>query len=217
MVWVVELTEYIVSEDNTYYSAISHARPVAVVAYYSKYIHYVFIGKSALVSHSKGMFTSYTASPSHTDVDQQSDLIAFLSIVQKYNVDILDITWQPTLNIGQGGPGTISQCTLITDIPLAFKRYFISGVSDSSDSDSSLLPLISEVLILSRRPVKRHPNVINLVGICWEIKPRVEKAVPVLVFAKAVWDLQQFINVSEAKNMSINGRLKICATLEVPL
>jgi len=49
------------------------------------------------------------------------------------------------------------------------------------------------------------------VGICWEIKPRVEKAVPVLVFEKAVWNLQQFMNVSEAKNMSINGRLKICA------
>jgi hypothetical protein len=55
------------------------------------------------------------------------------------------------------------------------------------------------------------------VGICREIKPRGEKAVPVLVFAKAVWDLQQFINVSEAKNMSINGRLKSVPALEVPL
>jgi hypothetical protein len=64
---VVELTEYIVLEDYTYYSAISRALPVA---YYSKYIHYVFIGTSELVSHSTEMFTRYSASPSHSDVNQ---------------------------------------------------------------------------------------------------------------------------------------------------
>jgi len=75
------------------------------------------------------------------------------------------------------------------------------------------LPLISEVLILSQPPIRSHPNIVNLEGICWEITPRTEKAVPVLVFEKAVWDLQQFMKVNEGMNMSIDDRLKICADI----
>jgi hypothetical protein len=73
--------------------------------------------------------------------------------------------------------------------------------------------LISEVLILSRPPIQSHPNIINLEGICWEINPRTEEAVPILVFEKAVWDLQQFMNVVKGADMSIDDRLKICADI----
>jgi len=164
---------------------------------------------SALVPHSDGMFTCYSASISRSNGDVQRDLIAFLSVVQKCNVDFLSITWQPTLGIlGTGGSGTISQSTFTTDIPLAFKRYNQDG-----DSDMDFLPLISEVLILSQPPMHDHPHIVNLEGICWEIEPRTEKAVPTLVFEKASWDLQQFMNVSEGKNMSIDNRLKICADI----
>jgi len=93
-------------------------------------------------------------------------------------------------------------------MPLAFKRFHHSG-----DSDEDFLPLMSEVLILSQPPLQNHTNIINLEGICWEIKPQTEKAVPVLVFEKAAWDLQQFMNVQDGRNMSIDGRLKICADI----
>jgi len=164
---------------------------------------------SALVSHSNGMFTRYSAtSTNHTDGEPHDDLIELLSIVQKYNVDFLSITWQPALgNIGKGGSGTISQSTFSTEMPLAFKRYHEDGELDN------FLPLISEVLILSQPPIQSHPNIVNLEGICWEIKPRTGKAVPVLVFEKAAWDLHQFMNVQEGMNMSIDGRLKICADI----
>ena len=66
---------------------------------------------------------------------------------------------------------------------------------------------------MSQPPIQRHPNIVNLEGICWEIKRRTEKAVPVLVFEKATWDLQQFMNVSEGMNMTIDERLKICADI----
>jgi hypothetical protein len=72
---------------------------------------------------------------------------------------------------------------------------------------------MSEVLILSQPPIQNHTNIVNLEGICWEIKRRTEKAVPVLVFEKAAWDLQQFMNVSEGMNMTIDERLKICADI----
>jgi len=165
---------------------------------------------AALVSHSDGIFTRYSAaSHSLANGELQNDLIAFLSIVQKFNVNFLPITWQPALgNLGIGGSGTISQSTFSIDKPLAFKRFH-----DDGDSDNEFLPLMTEVLILSQPPVRSHPNIVNLDGICWEIKPRTQKATPVLVFEKAAWDLQHFMNVEEGMNLSIDDRLKICADI----
>ena len=163
---------------------------------------------SKLVSHSDGMFSRHSASASRTNGGVQSDLIAFLSIVQKCHVDFLPITWQPALDpLGVGGSGTISQSTFITGKPLAFKRFH-----HSEDSDGDFLPLMSEVLILSQPPIQNHPNIVDLEGICWEIT-RTEKALPVLVFGKASWDLRQFLNVSEGMDMVIEDRLKICADI----
>jgi len=163
---------------------------------------------SALVSYFDGMFTHYSAASTNlTNGDLQSDLIAFISIVQTCNVDFIPITWQPALDdLGKGGSGTISQSTFNSHLPLAFKRYH-------EDSDKDFLPLMTEVLILSLPPIQSHPNIVNLMGICWEIKPRTQKAVPVLTFEKAVWDLEQFMKVQEGMNLSIYDRLKICSDI----
>ena len=84
----------------------------------------MFSHNSGLVSHSDGTFPRYSATTSRTNRIVQSDLIAFLSIVQKCDVDYLPITWQHALNtLGVGGSGTISQSTFITEKPLAFKRF----------------------------------------------------------------------------------------------
>ena len=108
----------------------------------------MFSDNSGLVSHSDGTFPCYSASTSRTNHIVQSDLIAFLSIVQKYDVDYLPITWQPALNtLGVGGSGMISQSTFITEKPLAFKR-----IHDSENPDG-FLPMMSEVLILSQPPI----------------------------------------------------------------
>ena len=177
----------------------------------SKNSDWMFSRDSGLVSHSDGMFSHHSASTSRTNRIVQSDLIAFLSIVQKCDVDYLPITWQPALNtLGVGGSGTISQSTFIAERPLAFKRFHDR---DSENPDGGFLPMMSEVLILSQPPIRNHPNIVDLEGICWEIKPSTEKAVPVLVFEKASWDLQQFMNVREGVDMSFEDRLKICANI----
>ena len=167
----------------------------------------MFSHYSELEPHSDGILPRYSASTSCTKRVAQTDLIAFLSVVQKCNVDYLPITWQPALStLGIGGSGTISQSTFMPKKPLAFKRFH-----DSENSDDSFLPMMSEVLILSQPPIQNHPNIVDLEGICWEIKPRTERAVPVLVFEKASWDLQQFMNVREGMGMTFEDRLKICA------
>ena len=167
----------------------------------------MFSHKSGLVSHSDGTFHRYSASNSRINRIAQRDLIAFLSIVQNCSVDYLPITWQPALStLGVGGSGMISQSIFMAEKPLAFKRFH-----DSENPDVGFLPMISEVLILSQPPIQNHPNIVDLEGICWEIKPRAEKAVPVLVFEKASWDLQQFMNVREGVDMAFEDRLKICA------
>ena len=161
---------------------------------------------SHLVSHSDGTFSRYSASASRTNADVQSDLIAFLSIVQNCDAHYLPITWQPALSsLGAGGSGTISQSTFMTEKPLAFKRLH--------NFDGGFLPMMSEVLILSQPPIQNHPNIVDLEGICWEIKPWTEKAVPVLIFEKASWDLQQFMNLREGMDMVVEDRLKICADI----
>ena len=168
----------------------------------------MFSHNSALVSHSDAMFSRYSASTSRANRVIQSDLIAFLSIVQKCDVHYLPMTWQPALStLGAGGSGTISQSTFMTKKPLAFKRFH-----DSENSDG-FLPMMSEVLILSQPPIQNHPNIVDLEGITWEIKPWTEKAVPVLVSEKASWDLQQFMNVREGMDMVVEDRLKICADI----
>ena len=159
--------------------------------------------KAVLVLHSDGTSPRYSASTSRADPAVQSDLIAFLSIVQKCNVNYLSITWQPGLDtLGAGGSGMISQSIFMA---LAFKRFH-----ESENCDFGFLPMMSEVLILSQPPIQNHPNIVDLEGICWEIKPRTEKAVPVLIFEKASWDLQQFMNVRESMGLVFEDRLKIC-------
>ena len=166
----------------------------------------MFSHNSTLVSHSDGTFPRYSASTSRTSRVAQSDLIAFLSIVQRCNGEYIPITWQPALSkLGAGGSGTISQSTFLTEKPLAFKRFH--------DSDGDFLPMMSEVLILSQPPIQNHPNIVDLEGICWEVKRWTERAVPVLVFEKASWDLQQFMNVRDGMDMVLEDRLKICADI----
>ncbi|KAF8534599.1 kinase-like domain-containing protein [Trichophaea hybrida] len=149
------------------------------------------------------------SNPQHVNDHTHNDLISFLSIVQKWDVDFLPITWNPALgDISQSGSGTICQSTFNQDLSLAFKRYHGFG-----NEPGYFLPLISEVLILSQPPVVNHPNIIDLEGVCWEIKSPTNEAVPVLVFEKAAWDLSQFMNSEEALKMSTNDRLQICTDI----
>lgn len=137
------------------------------------------------------------------------DLIAFLSVAQSCDVDILPILWQPGLgSVGEGGSARVDQSVVDRSRGFAFKRF-----RWSTDSDRRLLPLISEVLILSQNAIANHPNIVDLLGICWDVEPESERVQPVLVFEKAAWNLQQFLSTEEGMQLSFHERLQVCAEL----
>lgn len=153
-------------------------------------------------------FTKQSATVERPSLPPQ-DLIAFLSVAQSCDVDFLPIVWHPGLgSVGEGGSATVDQSVVDRSRSFAFKRFHWT-----TDSDTRLLPLISEVLILSQNAIANHPNIVDLLGICWDVEPGSERLQPVLVFEKAAWNLQQFLRTEEGMQLSFHERLQVCAEL----
>ena len=71
--------------------------------------------------------------------------------------------------------------------------------------------LISGLLVLGYPSVREHPNIISLLGICWDILPS-GSVWPVLVFERtALGDLWSFARSGEGKDIPVETRLKLCA------
>jgi len=84
--------------------------------------------------------------------------------------------WLPELGtVGEGGCGSVSQSVAATGLNFVFKRFHGAG-----DSENYYAPLISEVMIVSQLPIRDHPNIIDLEGICWEVRPTTKKRSPCL-------------------------------------
>jgi serine/threonine protein kinase len=80
-----------------------------------------------------------------------------------------------------------------------------------SDETRAIRALISEISILGHSMVRGHPNIVRLVGICWDIVSRTEPVWPVLVFQKATHrDLHRFMKSDQGKQLDTKARLKLC-------
>lgn len=158
------------------------------------------------------------------------DLVTFLGIAQKLDIDFLPITWQPALDrIGQGGTAEIREASANLQFSFAFKRLLFELCIDYKDFESRLLPcLIAEISILGLRSIREHPNTINLEGICWEVISGEEEnisrealytfrkggIVPVLVFEKAKYgDLHQFMMQEAGRSLSFAQKIELCTDI----
>ena len=159
-------------------------------------------------------------------VDVSYGLITFLGVAQKLGVEFLPITWQPALDhIGRGATAEIREASMSLRASFAFKRPIFRSSFNSGELESRILPsLIAEMSILADPSIRRHPNMIQLEGICWEVlsadgepvsrdKP-IESGkggiVPVLVFEKANHgDLSSFMMHSVGKELDFRDRLEI--------
>ena len=93
------------------------------------------------------------------------DIVTFLGIAQRLNIDFLPITWQPALDrIGQGATAEIREASANLQFSFAFKRPVFGLCFEYEDFESRLLPcLIAEISILGLKSIREHPNTINLV------------------------------------------------------
>lgn len=143
--------------------------------------------------------------------DWRYDLPSALSLAHRLGIDILPISWMPGLgSVGQGATGQVYQSRLDLNTEFVFKRSLPSPEADNSDS-ARYKAIISEMIILKHAPIRDHSNIVDLIGLGWDVNLRDEIVWPVLVFPKASFgNLHQFLETTEGAQMSFQTRIEFC-------
>jgi serine/threonine protein kinase len=139
------------------------------------------------------------------------NFISFLAVTQHRQIDFLPIAWQPALDsIGLGGTSEIHQSIITLQAKFAFKRIKHSERARWRDG-IIFRTLLSEITVLSHPSIRAHPNIVKLLGICWDILHE-GSVLPVLVFEKAQFgNLREFSTSEPGKCMSLENKLKLCS------
>jgi hypothetical protein len=149
--------------------------------------------------------------------DTQCDLLTFLAVVQKAQVDILPITWQSARQpIGAGNTSSVNEALITLQTSFAFKC-----VSDKQKRDKPEAKIfqafISEITVLGHPLIRKHPNIVELQGICWDV-PSDNEVWPVLVFEKTQFgDLYNFLTLPVGRDLCTAERLKLCGDVGVAI
>jgi hypothetical protein len=164
--------------------------------------------KCGSISHSATPLKSATS-------NDRYDFISFLAIAKQLKVDFLPITWQLALDcIGGGATAEIRQSLINLQTSFAFKRFTSPRQAETLVDETDIFrALVAEILVLGHPSIRRHPNIVELVGICWDVIGETGKVWPVLVFEKAMYgDLENFMRQDrETGLLHWEGRLKLCA------
>ncbi|KAH7357598.1 hypothetical protein BKA66DRAFT_552783 [Pyrenochaeta sp. MPI-SDFR-AT-0127] len=149
------------------------------------------------------------------------DLVTFLGVIQKLQIDILSITWQAARQpIGAGATGRINEALINLHTSFAFKC-----VSDRQREETAegriIRALISEVMVLGDPLIQRHPNIVALQGVCWDVttdEHGEDRVWPVLVFEKSQYgDLYHFTTLPVGRELSFAERLKLCVEVGIAI
>jgi len=162
------------------------------------------------------VFSQSAASELAAATHPHLDFISFLAIAQKLEIDLLSVTWQPALeSIGEGATAEIRQSLISLQTSFAFKRIRPSTSSQEAKR-RAFQALVTEISILGLPEIRRHPNIVRIEGICWDVlKEEEEEDVvvwPVLVFEKSQYgDLDQFMRAAEGRATNLEDRLQLCS------
>lgn len=140
--------------------------------------------------------------------------IALLGLIQRLGIEILPLTWQAARGSleedgrgGRGGQAKIYQSEISPGASFAFKRF----------SRNDYHEIVSELLILTHEVVRKHPYIIHLEGLCWDVRGD-DDVRPVLVFEKSsLGDLFYFMKAGGGEMMSINNRLRLCVEIGIAI
>ncbi|KAG9506469.1 hypothetical protein J7337_003452, partial [Fusarium musae] len=158
----------------------------------------------------------------HMGRDYRWNLITFLAVVQKLEIKILPVAWEPGRQlIGRGGTSQINQSVVTLQASFAFKRVSEEDRLNKTEEDIYRC-LINEVLVLCHPRVRGHSNILDLQGVCWDVSPENQDAAspdlekqyriwPVLVFEKSqLGDLFDFAGRPNTQKLTIMERWMIC-------
>lgn len=142
------------------------------------------------------------------------DLVSLFALTQKFGIDILPLTWLPHLEgLGLGGTAEIKQALINTQMDLAFKRLHLDDSLAVSTSAAYRI-LIAEICALGQSPMRDHPNVLKLQGICFDATEHDAMIRPVLVFEKAKFgDLESFMRSEKGLLTTTDQRLNMLGQL----
>ena len=151
-------------------------------------------------------YDSIPPSLTEPSVDPPIDLISLLTTIQNCGAELLTTKWQPALeSLGEGGTAEVSQSLVNWGLGFAYKR-------NNDEHSGSYKHMIPEISALESLQVRVHPKVVDLEGVCWEIRNRV--ALPVLVFPKAeLGDLRSFMQSSQGSCLEFDARLHLCVDI----
>jgi serine/threonine protein kinase len=146
--------------------------------------------------------------------DGEYGFIAALALAQWLHIDFLPLTWQTALDmLGEGGQARINQASIDADTSFAFKRFGDQQLC--SNVCTSFQDIMSEMIVLSHPLIQKHPYIVQLEGICWDI-PDDGQVWPVLVFQKAnPGDLYQFLTSGKGQSLPFEDRLELCTDIGI--
>jgi hypothetical protein len=138
---------------------------------------------------------------------------SFLGVAQQHGVEFMPITWEPARDLlGLGVSGYVNQSLINIETSLAFKRPAGFG-SDEEAKKELFRAWIMEISILRSPEIQRHPNIIELEGIAWEVVGSGSAILPVLVYRKSQQGtLRTFIEANVGK-LSADQKLTLCLDL----
>ncbi len=116
-------------------------------------------------THGSGIATS--ANP------ERYDFITFLEVCQNLRIDFLPITWRPALDrLGIGAQSEVCQSLINIALSFAFNRVKILRDHSQEKENAVYRALVSQVLILGHAEIRNLSNINNLIGVCWDVRPR---------------------------------------------
>lgn len=142
------------------------------------------------------------------------DLLHFLAAVQHCRRDFLPLSWHSEAHIGRGGYATVTESTVHADFSYAYRRVSKQKPGAQGDVKYDFAPAITELTILSHRPLENNDNIIKLEGVCWDVNPQKRQIAPVFVYKKMPHgDLHKFRDSREFEGLRIEEKLALCADI----
>lgn len=146
-------------------------------------------------------------------VRTEHSLLSFLATAQALNVSFLPITWQSGRRLlGTGGTSSIAQHIISLHTSFAFKR--LKPKDNRKMTEADLYQMCTrEMEILGSPRVRGHPNIVQLLGICWDTS-WTNLVRPVLVFEKSQFgDLYNFCMLAVGKELNLVERSELLQQL----